>query len=50
LKSFGEGSGHIFNLGHGILPDVNPENAKFLVDTIKEESRIFHNTETETKP
>ncbi len=42
LKSFGKNNGHIFNLGHGILPDVPPENAKFLVDTVKEESRRFH--------
>jgi uroporphyrinogen decarboxylase len=42
LKSFGEGSGHIFNLGHGILPDVDPENAKALVAYVKEESKAFH--------
>ncbi len=27
--------GHIFNLGHGILPDMKPENVKVLVDTVK---------------
>ena len=42
LSSFGKGNGHIFNLGHGILPDVNPENAKALVQFVKEESVIFH--------
>jgi uroporphyrinogen decarboxylase len=42
LESYGQGSGHIFNLGHGILPDVPPENAKFLVDFIKESSMDFH--------
>ncbi len=42
LKSYGYGSGHIFNLGHGILPDVEPENAKYLVEVIKEESKKFH--------
>ncbi|ABA88028.4 uroporphyrinogen decarboxylase [Syntrophotalea carbinolica DSM 2380] len=26
--------GHIFNLGHGILPEVPPENAAFLVDCV----------------
>jgi uroporphyrinogen decarboxylase (EC 4.1.1.37) len=26
--------GHIFNLGHGILPTVPPENAKFMVDCV----------------
>lgn len=42
LKSFGNGSGHIFNLGHGILPDIKPENAKALVDFVKEESKKYH--------
>ena len=42
LKSFGAGSGHVFNLGHGILPDVKPENAKALVNIVHEESRIIH--------
>jgi len=42
LSSYGEGSGHIFNLGHGILPDVDPENAKVMVEFVKEESKIFH--------
>jgi len=42
LKSFGIGSGHIFNLGHGILPDIPPDNAKYLVEVVKEESKIFH--------
>jgi uroporphyrinogen decarboxylase len=39
LRSFGNGSGHIFNLGHGILPDIDPENAKYLVEVVKEETR-----------
>ena len=42
LSSFGNGTGHIFNLGHGILPDVDPENAKALVQFVKEESKVFH--------
>jgi uroporphyrinogen decarboxylase len=42
LKSFGKGSGHVFNLGHGILPDVNPEHAKALVQFVKEESKKYH--------
>jgi uroporphyrinogen decarboxylase len=42
LESYGEGNGHIFNLGHGILPDVNPDNLRLLVDFVKEESRKYH--------
>jgi len=42
LKSFGNGSGHVFNLGHGILPDVDPENLKVLVDFVKKESVAYH--------
>jgi uroporphyrinogen decarboxylase len=43
LQSYGNGSGHIFNLGHGILPDVEPENLKTLVKFVKENSYQFHN-------
>jgi uroporphyrinogen decarboxylase len=42
LAGFGHAPGHIFNLGHGILPDVPPDNLKFLVDYVKEESAVFH--------
>uniref|UniRef100_UPI00307D8111 uroporphyrinogen decarboxylase family protein n=1 Tax=Ignavibacterium sp. TaxID=2651167 RepID=UPI00307D8111 len=49
LESFGYGSGHIFNLGHGVLPDVNPENVKALVQFVKEESKVFHHRGTETQ-
>ena len=44
LDSFGEGSGHIFNLGHGILPDVDPEKAKAMVRIVKEESKKYHHS------
>ena len=49
LKSFGKHNGHIFNLGHGILPDVSPENAKYLVDVVREESKVFHRGGAETQ-
>ncbi len=42
LSSFGKGTGHIFNLGHGVLPDIDPENVKALVQSVKEESKVFH--------
>ncbi|NKB47560.1 MAG: uroporphyrinogen decarboxylase [Legionellales bacterium] len=34
LRSFGGGNGHIFNLGHGITPDVDPEHVQCLVETV----------------
>jgi uroporphyrinogen decarboxylase len=46
LESFGHHSGHIFNLGHGILPDVSPEKLKFLVDFVREKSAFFHQRQT----
>ncbi|MBT3276885.1 MAG: uroporphyrinogen decarboxylase [Candidatus Thioglobus sp.] len=36
LDQFQGDTGHIFNLGHGITPDVNPENMKVLVDAVHE--------------
>jgi uroporphyrinogen decarboxylase len=42
LQEFGHGSGHIFNLGHGITPDVPPENVSVLVDAVHEYSRRYH--------
>jgi uroporphyrinogen decarboxylase len=34
LESFGAGPGHVFNLGHGITPDVDPERVAVLVETV----------------
>jgi uroporphyrinogen decarboxylase len=39
LKNFGDGSGHVFNLGHGITPDVDPEHAGAFINTVHELSR-----------
>ena len=36
LHSYGEGSGHVFNLGHGISQHTDPENVKALVDAVHE--------------
>ena len=30
-----KGGPHIFNLGHGITPDANPDNVQIMIDTIK---------------
>ncbi len=45
LEKYGSGSGHIFNLGHGILPAVPVENARAFVRAVKEESPRFHTAE-----
>ena len=38
LHSYGEGSGHVFNLGHGISQHTDPENVQALVDAVHEYS------------
>jgi uroporphyrinogen decarboxylase len=35
LDGYGAGSGHVFNLGHGITPDVDPERVAVLVETVR---------------
>lgn len=42
LADFGHGEGHVFNLGHGITPDVDPENLAVLLETVKEISPGYH--------
>lgn len=42
LESFGFGSGHVFNLGHGITPDVPPEHVAAMVEAVHELSPQFH--------
>ncbi len=43
LASYGEGTGHVFNLGHGITPDVHPDNMKAMIDAVHEFSPEYHN-------
>jgi len=42
LASYGNGSGHVFNLGHGISQFTPPENAAALVEAVHTLSRKFH--------
>ncbi len=42
LESFGHGTGHIFNLGHGIQPGTPPEHVGVLVSVVRCESKKFH--------
>ncbi|HEX5121963.1 MAG TPA: uroporphyrinogen decarboxylase [Rhodanobacteraceae bacterium] len=34
VDDFGAHPGHVFNLGHGITPDIKPESVALLVDTV----------------
>jgi uroporphyrinogen decarboxylase len=38
LDSFGPHPGHVFNLGHGITPDVDPEHLRVLIDAVHDSS------------
>ncbi len=42
LEKYGSYPGHIFNLGHGVLPDVPVDNVKAFVNTVKNESGRYH--------
>jgi uroporphyrinogen decarboxylase len=42
LTSYGRGGGHVFNLGHGIHPDVPPEHAHAMIEAVHELSPAFH--------
>ncbi len=42
LASYGKGPGHVFNLGHGITPDIDPDNLAVLVDAVHEMSPQYH--------
>jgi uroporphyrinogen decarboxylase len=42
LASFGRGTGHVFNLGHGITPKVDPEHARAMIDAVHELSPKYH--------
>ena len=42
LDSYGAGNGHIFNLGHGILPTTPPDNVAALVEAVHRHSAPYH--------
>jgi len=42
LASYGKGNGHIFNLGHGIHPKIDPENVAAFISAVHELSAQYH--------
>lgn len=42
LKQYGAGSGHVFNLGHGISPDISPHHVAAFVDAVHTMSVKYH--------
>ncbi len=42
LKDYGKGNGHVFNLGHGITPEVDPEHAGAFIRAVHELSAQYH--------
>lgn len=42
LDQYGEGPGHIFNLGHGIRPDTDIEHVRLMIDKVHTESLKYH--------
>jgi len=42
LASYGSGSGHVFNLGHGITQYTPPENAACMIEAVHSLSRQYH--------
>lgn len=42
LADYGHGSGHIFNLGHGITPEVKPEHLSVVLETLASVSPKYH--------
>lgn len=42
LDGYGKGTGHVFNLGHGIHPEIEPDKVAVMVDAVHEFSKPFH--------
>jgi uroporphyrinogen decarboxylase len=44
LEVFKGNSGHVFNLGHGIMPDADVDKVSFLVNEVRAQSEVLRNT------
>ena len=42
LADYGHGPGHVFNLGHGILPQTSPDHAAAMIEAVVTQSPAYH--------
>jgi uroporphyrinogen decarboxylase len=42
LESYGRGPGHVFNLGHGVHPDIDPDSVAAMIAAVHELSPAYH--------
>ena len=42
LASYGKGPGHVFNLGHGIHPEIDPEHVSAMLEAVHRLSPQYH--------
>ena len=49
LADFGAGAGHVFNLGHGIVPQTPPEHVAALVEAVRVASPRYHEAPRNTR-
>ena len=42
LQNYGRGPGHVFNLGHGIRPGVDPDHVAAMVAAVHDLSPAYH--------
>ena len=42
LEKYGSGSGHVFNLGHGIHPAINPDHVSAFINAVHDLSKPYH--------
>ncbi len=42
LESYGRGPGHVFNLGHGVQPETNPDHVAAMIEAVHELSPQYH--------
>jgi uroporphyrinogen decarboxylase len=43
LAAYGNGTGHVFNLGHGVHPAIDPDHVAAMIEAVHEISPRYHN-------